>query len=91
LESHPDVVEEGGKFYKDLDGFAMKKYAYYQCWKCKVCKGVIVLFYSVLFFVLFRFVLFSIVVIFIIINITVTITTITASILWRRCGLCGSS
>jgi len=34
LENHPDIINENGPFHKDPAGFAMKKYAYYQCYKC---------------------------------------------------------
>jgi len=34
LQNHPDIINENGPFYKDPTGFAMKKYAYYSCYKC---------------------------------------------------------
>merc|ERR1719242_1240693 len=34
LQNHVDIVNEHGPFYQNPSGFAMKKYAYYQCFKC---------------------------------------------------------
>eukprot|EP01029_Cantina_marsupialis_P027411 TRINITY_DN766_c0_g1_i2.p1 TRINITY_DN766_c0_g1~~TRINITY_DN766_c0_g1_i2.p1 ORF type:complete len:3952 (+),score=1641.27 TRINITY_DN766_c0_g1_i2:307-12162(+) len=33
--SHPDVTEPTGPYYEDVRGFAMNRYAYYQCYTCK--------------------------------------------------------
>jgi RCR-type E3 ubiquitin transferase len=35
LHGDPQVTEARGKFYNDLEGFALSKLAYYQCYKCK--------------------------------------------------------
>jgi len=35
LDTHPDIVNENGRFYNDVAGFAMNKYAYYMCYKCQ--------------------------------------------------------
>eukprot|EP00742_Colponemidia_sp_Colp-10_P004729 GILJ01005044.1.p1 GENE.GILJ01005044.1~~GILJ01005044.1.p1 ORF type:complete len:1771 (+),score=301.85 GILJ01005044.1:1764-7076(+) len=34
LDEDPDVVNETGRFYKDLAGLAMDRFAYYLCYKC---------------------------------------------------------
>lgn len=34
LEKHVDIITQGGKYYQDPAGFAMHRYAYYQCFKC---------------------------------------------------------
>jgi len=34
LDTHPDIINPNGQFYGDAIGFAMKKYAYYKCYKC---------------------------------------------------------
>lgn len=35
LDQSPEVINKGGRFYQDLSGFAMDKFAYYQCFTCK--------------------------------------------------------
>ena len=36
LDKVEDITSEKGKFYKDPIGFAMNRFAYYPCFKCKV-------------------------------------------------------
>ena len=35
LAKHSEVTTKGSRFYNDHEGFAMHKFAYYQCFKCK--------------------------------------------------------
>jgi len=35
LSKHKDIVDENGRFYKDPLGFAMNRFAYYECYECK--------------------------------------------------------
>eukprot|EP00455_Lapot_gusevi_P044756 TRINITY_DN5635_c0_g1_i6.p1 TRINITY_DN5635_c0_g1~~TRINITY_DN5635_c0_g1_i6.p1 ORF type:complete len:177 (-),score=28.94 TRINITY_DN5635_c0_g1_i6:137-667(-) len=35
LNTHPEIVEEGGRFHNNPRGFALHRYAYYLCFKCQ--------------------------------------------------------
>lgn len=36
LLSHNDMLDPSNRFYNNPSGFAMNRYAYYQCFKCQV-------------------------------------------------------
>ena len=35
LHSHKEISEPTGRFYRNPEGFALERYCYYQCFKCK--------------------------------------------------------
>ena len=35
LHQHEDITRPTGRFYRNPEGYAMEKYHYYQCFKCK--------------------------------------------------------
>lgn len=35
LEKNPEIIEKGGQFFEDPEGFAMDRFSFYRCYDCK--------------------------------------------------------